>query len=122
MAPQNEMHKESRDEDIESADGNARTVSDKGADLESRNIEPEPFSNDDPFLATRIAETRSQTNALFESLSLKTAGFENATNEQYRRISEDAIERAKWPEAIQDEFEGLLRLGRKIPPRSRRIL
>lgn len=122
MASQNEVHEESRDVEVEehvtrNGPGNSESVN-----VESRNQPIEPFTDADPFIATRITETTGQVSSLLEPLSFEAVGFENLTNEQYRHLSEDAIERAKWPKAIQDEFEGFLRLGRPLPPRSKRVL
>ena len=62
MAPQNEGNKKPRNGEIENEVEQDGSVSSGGVVLESEDIEPEHFSNEDPFRTPRIAEiTESET-------------------------------------------------------------
>jgi tRNA/tmRNA/rRNA uracil-C5-methylase (TrmA/RlmC/RlmD family) len=122
MATQNEMHQESGNEKAEKDNQSTELQTSASSDLESREQRIEPFTDNDPYLPSRITETRSETEALLSGLSIKPVGFENVNRKQAKRLYEDAIERAGWSQARQDAFNGILRLGTSIPPRSKRVL
>lgn len=122
MAPQNESNQESRDAEVKSDVGDVGTDNDRSTVLETRKVEPEPFSDDDPYRSTRIASIRSETDELLSEVQGLSVGLEGSSKRQLERIQQDVVERSGWSEARSDGFIGILRLGRKTPPRGARVL
>ena len=122
MASQNESDEKSRNEEIKSTDSEVHKRTDRSTDVESKGQQFEPFAADDPWRTTRTREVVSETKRLLEQIQTEPIGFENATPKQLRSFQQNATERASWSQARQDGFIGLLRLGRPVPPRSKRIL
>ena len=122
MAPQDESNKKPRDDDSDELHSGARSDDGKSVELESIDREPEPFSDDDPFRAARIGEVVGETSGLLSEVQVQGAGFEGLTNREYADLHKNAAERKRWPEARQDGFISILRLGKPVPPRSKRVL
>lgn len=122
MESQSKSNEEPRIEQAESVDKDITGSSGKSVDVESKGLEFEPFTDQDPFRAARTRQAIDEARGFLENVSSEQTGFENLTNIELAGILEDAEERAKWSETRQDGLIGLLRLGRITPPRSRRIL
>ena len=122
MASQNESDKKSGIDEVKTDTERDGSKDSGSVELESKEVEFEPFSDDDPYGAARISSLFSETSQFLDSIQAKPVGFETATQQQLRSFQEDAVQRAKWSQARQDVFIGFLRLGRPIPPRSKRIL
>ena len=122
MAPQNESDPKSGNEETQVGDKQTTGQSSRGTDLESEQLRPEPYAIDDPQRADRISALSSETAGVLEQVQATPVGFDDLTPEQLRYVHEDAVERSEWSEARQDAFVSILRLGRKVPPRSKRIL
>lgn len=122
MAPQNESNKESRNEETKAIVTGNGSESGRSTNVESISVDPEPYSDADPYRTTRIAALRSETAELLEQVQIQPDGFERVTEQQLRSIHEDAYERKKWSKTRQDGFIGILRLGRQTPARSKRLL
>lgn len=121
MATQNESNEKPRQTEVNREVTANEQPRDRSANMESDDAQIVPFSENDPFRAARIAETARETGELLETISCKAVGFEELDDDQIRRISEDAEERARWRPARQDGFRALLRLGRKSLTRYQRI-
>ena len=122
MEPQNEMHQKSGAEADQRQAQQVESGDHKSADMASGEQRIEPFSNDDPFLATRITETRSETDRLLQSISSEPVGFERLNRKQIKSLYANAVERSQWSQARQDAFASVLRLGVRVPPRANRVL
>ena len=122
MAPQSKSNEKYRNDEVEKEVENDERIGSGSTDLESKKLEYEHFSDDDPYGPARVTALRSETAELLEPLSLEADGFERATSKQLRNLQQDAMERAKWTKARQDGFTAVLRLGRKTPTRSERVL
>ena len=122
MAPQNESNQKPRNEETEGIDQDLRPVDARSPELESEHVEPEPFSDSDPFRAARTREVVSETSGILAEVQAEPTGFDDVTDKQFAGLYADAIERAKWNPARSDGFRGLLRLGRSVPPRAQRVL
>ena len=122
MASQNEVHSETgNDKNTE----DSRQLDSKptgSTKLETTQQSPPPFSEYDPFRASRIDTLDSETKGFLNSLSLSATGIEKCNEDQLRALQEDAQERSRWSQTRQDAFNGILRLGAAIPPRDNRIL
>ena len=122
MASQNESDKESGTTKVkEEGSVNVGEVS-GSTNLETEKQQPAPFSEFDPFRTARIGQINSEAAALLEPLQMQSVGLEGATEAELRKLYEDAEERATWNKARSDAFTGILRLGKRVPPRSKRIL
>ena len=91
MESQNEMHQGARTPEDKSQTGTNDTTGTSATQLETPQQRPQPFSEFDPFRATRIDEVASETKDLFDSLSLRGNGFENLDENQLRTLREDAL-------------------------------
>ena len=122
MAPQDEVHKESgnvEDSKIHRKSGPEDTSGNK---LETTEKQPAPFSEFDPFRATRYSTLTSETQDFLSGMGKQASGFENLDEDQLRSLYSDVEERSRWSKARQDAFTGILRLGTATPPRGNRIL
>lgn len=122
MATQDESNAESGNDEakaVTKVDGSEHS---SGADVESTQQQYEPFGDDDPHGPARVASLRGETDALLDEIQAKGTGFDGTTVKQRQNLHSDAVERALWSEARQDVFVGVLRLGRPIPSRNKRIL
>lgn len=122
MAPQNEGDKKSGNEQAEGDNIDSKSSESDSIIMEGKEPQIEPYSDDDPLRSTRINSLASETAGLLDKVQAQPTGFERATGEELRNIHEDAIERSKWSTSRQDGFTGILRLGRPVPPRARRVL
>ena len=94
MASQNESNEKSRNDEIERDVKKAGSTDSGSADLESKQQQIEPFSDDDPHSASRITEIRSETAALLNEVSIEDIGYESVTPEQFRNIQKDVVDRS----------------------------
>ena len=122
MASQDEMHEKSGVSQASESDKQTTVQPGEGTKLETPNQQPAPFSEFDPFRATRTAQVISETQAFLDPLGKTLTGTEGLNEDQLRSLSADAQERAQWSQAGQDAFTSLLRLGSTIPPRGKRVL
>ena len=122
MAPQNEGNPESRDEQVTSDNQATATERRRSTDVASSVVEPEPFADDDPYRAARIAQINGETTALLSEVQITPTGLQDSTTKELRGFYKDAESRAAWSETRKDEFAGLLRLCKPVPSRGRRIL
>ena len=122
MESQSKSDQESGNEENKKSD-KRDVIRDSGSiDLESREREIEPFSDADPWRASRISETVGETQSILDKIQAAAIGFEHLNDVELRRIYKDAEERARWRQTRQDGFDALLRLARRTPPRGQRIL
>ena len=122
MASSNESNEKLRnDEDTNGVEAPVGQSS-QSTDLAAEGPKFEPFDPEDPWRAARTAEVVSNTRKFLQGLQVEPVGFQDATPKQLRRLDEDAYERSTWSEARQNDFAGILRLGRRTPSRSQRIL
>ena len=122
MAPPNESNSQpgtKEDQNNSRSDGYKNSNSN---DLESREQQPEPYSDEDSYRAARIDSLVGETESLLAEVQSKAIGFDNATPEQLRNIHKDATEREGWSQTRTDGFISVLRFGRPTPPRAKRIL
>ena len=117
METQSKSNSQPGPEEAKSNDSQSKTTGVQSTNLEAKDVPIVPFSENDPFRATRIAETNRQTAELCQSLSGEAVGFENADGNTVKALYQDAEERAGWSQARKDGFYGLLRLGVKTPRR-----
>ena len=122
MEPSSKSNQEFRTEENKGGDQVSTPGSNGSIDLETPQQQPAPFSEFDPFRASRISTLRSETQAFSELVGKEITGFEDATPDELQQFYKDAEERAGWPKARQDAFKGFVRLGFGTPPRSKRIL
>lgn len=122
MASQNEMHSESGIEKVEGTNTESGSGDSRVTDLQTRDRQAAPFSEFDPFRADRTRQVISETDEFLGQINAQPNGFERASETDLQKLSEDAFERSKWSETRSDAFLGVLRLGRPVPPRSKRIL
>lgn len=122
MAPQNEMHAESRTTDVEKSPKSNENSDVIGDDLETKELQFEPFSEQDPFRTTRIAEVVDETHTFLSNIQSEAVGFQELNESQLRALSQDAAQRSLWDKARTDAFTGVLRLAKPIPPRANRVL
>lgn len=122
MAAQREGNPEHRSQDTPSETLDHERGRDRATDVEAIYVQPEPWSEGDPLRANRIAEARSQTDSFLEEIRATGNGYGDLPPGQYRRLSEDAQERARWTKARSDAFRGILRLGIGTPSRFKRVL
>ena len=122
METQSESNPQSR---VEKTEQDVKTVTesnDRSTDVEAREQRIEPYSDEDPYRPARIAALRDETQMVCNTVHAEATGFQELNGKQLRDLQSDADERARWPKARQDAFDGILRLGRKTPGRSERIL
>ena len=122
MAPQDEVHEESRNVEDSKVHRQSGQSDAKSTKLETTEKQPAPFSEFDPFRATRYSTLNSETQDFLSGMGKQASGFENLDENQLRSLYSDAEERARWSQARQDAFTGILRLGTATPPRGKRIL
>jgi hypothetical protein len=122
MASPNESNQESRDKHPPSSSESTRSNDRRSTDLESAEQHYEPFSNEDPYGASRITALRGETSTLLDEIQAEATHFERTNHKQLQHLHEDAIERSKWSETRQDGFISILRLGKSTPPRANRVL
>lgn len=122
MASQNEVHKESGNDQVDKDDKQAGDQSTRSTELETREKQPPPFSEFDPFRATRYRTLNSETQNFFNPLGIEATGFDGVDESELRSLQEDAEERARWSKTRQDAFSGVVRLGTAVPPRNKRLL
>jgi hypothetical protein len=122
MEPQSKSNPQSRNEEVKGGDQISATGSNGSADLATTEQQPAPFSEFDPFRASRIAALNSETAAFCELVGVEPTGLENATEAELRQFYKDAEERAGWSQTRQDVFAGFVRMGLPTPPRTKRIL
>lgn len=122
MATQSEIDAQSRKSQANSGTSADAEQPRRSVDVETHIEQPEPFSEADPFRSARIAETVSETGTFLEAIQASPSGFQDLDESEFRSISRDVAERAKWSEARKDGFIGVLRLALPTPPRSKRVL
>lgn len=122
MATPDKSNPQSRNEHVEAVDPQTTGSPNRGADVETRHVQPEPWSIDDPDLPDRINTVQRQTGAFLQEIQVEPAFGEGLSPEQYRDIHRAAVERASWSPARQNAFRGVLRLARPTPPRAKRVL
>lgn len=122
MASSNESNQESGTKQTDRRDSGNGPKDRRSTDLETRNEQPELFSSEDEFRSPRTDALHSEASELLDQVQARATGIEGCTPEQLRNIHADARERERWSETRKDGFVGILRLGRKSPPRSKRIL
>lgn len=122
MAPQNEGNEESRNQKVEGSNQQDGSSISASADLESPQQQIEPFTDADPFRAARTRETIGETESILAEVQSKAVGFNDLADFELANLYKDATERAKWEPARQDAFIGILRLGKPVPPRAKRVL
>jgi len=122
METSRESNPQPGNENSQGSDQHVQPGTDRTSDMAPEVVDIVPFSENDPFRATRISETVGQTASLLSEVQMEASGFQGATTEQFAALSRDAEERASWSQTRQDGFVGLLRLGKSTPPRSKRIL
>lgn len=92
------------------------------SDLAAPGVQYEHFSTDDPERAARVVALESETRAFCQRLGVEQTGLREATPAQLRQFQADAQERSRWSQTQKDAFEAILRVGKRPPPRSQRIL
>ena len=122
MESQSESDKKPGTDQVNDSAEKSKDGVSRGVDVAIEGQQFEPFTDADPFRAARTAEAVGETRTFLSEIQIEPAGFSDATPEQQRRVHADAAERASWSQARQDEFLGILRLGRRTPPRSKRVL
>lgn len=122
MASQNESDEKSRTDEVEKRDSKVESRGGASTELETKELEIKPYSNEDPLRASRIDALAGETQNLLDKISVEAVGFDRANSESLSDIHKDAVERSKWRPARQDAFIGILRLGNPVPPRSKRVL
>jgi len=122
METSRESNPQSGNENAEVSDQQLQSGANRTSDMAPEVVDIVPFSENDPFRATRISETVGETASLLSEVQMEASGFQGATPEQFAALSRDAAERASWSQTRQDGFIGLLRLGKPTPSRSQRIL
>lgn len=122
MASQNEMHEKPGNESTSTVSKETGPRNRRSTDLESGEQQYQPFSAEDPFRSSRITSLRSEAKAILAPIQGQATGFKDLNDKQLRNIHNDAVERSGWQQARQDGFIGLLRLGNRTPPRSKRVL
>ena len=122
MASQNEVHSESGNEKTEKGDRESTAEKGGSVDLETKDKQPAPFSEFDPFRATRTSTLVGETSALLEQVHLEPSFSEGTDEAMLRKLYADAEERSMWSETRSDAFLSVLRLGIPTPPRGKRIL
>ena len=122
MAPQNESDPQSGTQVAEGNNQQAVNTGVGSVDMATNDSEIQPFSEHDPFRTARIDTIDSQTRAFLQGLQVEPAGLEAADDDQLKQFYQDVKEREGWSEARTEAFQGVLRLARPVPPRSKRIL
>jgi len=122
METSSESNPQPGNENAEGSNQQFQPGTNRTSDMAAQVVDIVPFSENDPFRATRISETVGETASLLSEVQMEATGFQGATTEQLAALSKDAEERASWSQARQDGFVGLLRLGKPTPARSQRIL
>lgn len=122
MESQNEVHQKTGNEKVTETDKQPQPQHTRRASDETREIQPAPFSEFDPFRSARIDALHSEAKDLSTSLSIKLTGIDGLNENELRAFQEDAEERQRWSKARQDAFGGIVRLGANVPPRANRVL
>ena len=81
-----------------------------------------PFTDEDPHRSVRFATLRSEDAAFLAATGYQATGYDKLSPKLLHRVSENAFRRTTWDQTRQDDFNAILRLGRKTPGRGQRIL
>ena len=118
MASQNESNPQPGDDKVKESNGANDANTNTGTGIQARPQQAAPFSEFDPFRATRIDTLRSETDKLLESIQVQIDGLEDAAETELRNLYENVSEYQRWSKTRQDAFTSILRLGKPVPSRS----
>lgn len=122
MEPQNESNEKSGIDQVKETSPSANVGYVGTTNVETNDLPIEPFTESDPFRASRIDQTISETTTLLQSVSQQDSNIEDVDVDTIKALHQDASERSKWSKTRTDGYTGLLRLAVPTPPRSKRVL
>ena len=122
MASQSESDKESGTRKDQSKAGQDESSDTRGAQLATEVVRPEPFAADDPYYSERFNALSRETGTFLQDLGFAGSELSGHTERELRSLQSDVRERQRWPEATQNGFRSIVRLGHKPPPRAQRVL
>jgi len=92
------------------------------SDVASKELSVERFSESDPQRSARIAEVDGEASSFLSGLGYRMLRPEDMDTGEWRRLQRYGAEREGWNETTSNVFKGILRLGLRTPPRSKRVL
>jgi len=94
----------------------------KGPELPPEVLPAQYFTSDDPQRAERLSQVDGEAGSILSSVGLRLRRSDGMDPRELRNLHADARQRSQWNNATADVFKGVLRLGNRVPPRSRRVL